>query len=76
MNVREMGAHKAMVTFDLKESKEEALSTAKDLLLKYFEDVRAWNDVEWCLTRWVWLEYYRIPPHAWTSKNTKKIKEE
>ena len=54
-NVREMGAYKALVTFDSRESLEEALATAKDLLLNHFKEVRKWTDGELCQTRRVWL---------------------
>ena len=75
-NVREMGACKTLVTFDLKDSLEEALAIGMDLLLTYFQDVGKWNKYVWCQTRRIWLECYGIPPHAWTKENIMKIGEE
>ena len=72
-NVREMGAYKALVTFDSRESLEEALATAKDLLLNHFKEVRKWTDEELCQTRKVCLECYGIPPDAWNAEIIKNI---
>ena len=70
-NIREIGAYKAFVTFDSKESMQEALSSIKELLLNHFEEVRPWSEEEWCQTRTIWVECYGIPPYAQTIKNIK-----
>ena len=62
-NVIDMEAYKALVSFD-------------DVLRKYFEDVRKWDEDNWCQTRRVWLEFYGIPFYAWSVNNIRSIGEE
>ena len=46
--MRDIGAYKAMVTFDSKESLDEVMNTGKDLLFNHFAEVRKLDDEEWC----------------------------
>ena len=41
-NIREMVAYKILVTFDSKESLEEALAIRMDILFNLFHEVRKW----------------------------------
>ena len=71
-----MEAHKTLVTFDSKESMDEALSTRRELLLtNHFKDVRQWSENEWCQMRRTWIECYGIPAHAWNKESIQKIGE-
>ena len=74
--VCELGAYKALIVFESKQSMEEQLSKCNQELSKFFEDVRIWCEEEWCQTRRVWIECFGIPIHAWSNENIKKIGEE
>ena len=74
-SVREMGAFKALVTFETKEDREEAMKSGMELLLQHFAEVRCWCEEEWCQTRRTWIECYGIPLHAWSKGNLKKVAE-
>ncbi|KAL4356654.1 hypothetical protein AHAS_Ahas09G0108300 [Arachis hypogaea] len=67
--VRELGAYKAIITFDSVLSAEEAYTFRMNELLKLFYMVWKWDETEKNESRRVWLEYYGVPIHAW-SRNT------
>lgn len=59
-NVREMGAYKALLTFEAKEDIEATMKDGID-----FEEVRPWCEQEWRQIRKTQIECYGVPLHAW-----------
>ena len=51
IDVIELGAYKAIVTFDSLERVSEALFKDMELLAKHFKEVKAWSKEEWCQTK-------------------------
>ncbi|MED6181971.1 hypothetical protein PIB30_024444 [Stylosanthes scabra] len=69
--IRMMGAMKIVMTFDVVQSMEEALSS--DCFLNHFLEVRRWSRGEANRTRDCWIEVTGLPLHGWTTKNMEKI---
>ncbi|KAJ8434651.1 hypothetical protein Cgig2_034085 [Carnegiea gigantea] len=51
---------------------EEVLSNHEELDL-WFISVKKWEKFDYCETRRVWIEIFRVPPHRWTWDNFKKV---
>ncbi|KAL4322010.1 hypothetical protein AHAS_Ahas14G0167700 [Arachis hypogaea] len=76
MQVRELGAYKALLTFDTVLSAEEAYTFRMNDLLKLFHMIWRWDETEKSESRRVWLDCYRVPLHAWSRDTFHKIGEQ
>ncbi|KAL4393668.1 hypothetical protein AHAS_Ahas02G0075000 [Arachis hypogaea] len=74
--VRELGAYKAMITFDSVLRAEEAYTFQMNELLKMFYMVWRWDETEKSESRRVWIECYGVPIHAWSRNTFHKIGEQ
>ncbi|KAL4307274.1 hypothetical protein AHAS_Ahas16G0261900 [Arachis hypogaea] len=72
-HVQELGAYKAMLTFDTVSSAEEAYTFRMNELLKLFHMVWRWDESERSETRRVWLECYGVPLRAWSTETFTKL---
>lgn len=75
-SVSDLGAYRALVTFESPGKANEAMSKEREVLGKFFAEFRMWSDEDWSQTRRIWLECYGVPPHAWSYDNIKRIGEE
>ncbi|KAL4373556.1 hypothetical protein AHAS_Ahas05G0093600 [Arachis hypogaea] len=66
IHVREMGAYKALLTFDGLLNVEEAYTFNMNSLLQLFHSVWRSNKSKRSETRRVWLECFGVPLHAWS----------
>ncbi|KAL4306627.1 hypothetical protein AHAS_Ahas16G0197200 [Arachis hypogaea] len=73
VRVREMGACKALLTFDSVMSADEAYTFNLNFLLQTFHRVWKWNESERCESRRVWLECFGVPLAAWSADTFKLI---
>ena len=74
--VSDLGAYKALITFESQVKANEVVSKNWEVLEKYFAEVRMWSNEEWSQTRRVWLECCGVPPQIWSNNNLKRIGEE
>ncbi|KAL4381767.1 hypothetical protein AHAS_Ahas04G0166400 [Arachis hypogaea] len=74
--VRELGAYKAMLTFDTVLSAEEAYTFRMNDLLNMFYMVWRWDETERSESRRIWLECYGVPMHAWSGDTFCRIGEQ
>ena len=68
-----MGAYETLITFDTIEDMEVELTIGADYVKNYFGEIRKWSDKEQCKTRKAWLECFRMPPHAQSTNNFRKL---
>ncbi|XP_072089344.1 uncharacterized protein [Arachis hypogaea] len=73
VEVQELGAYKALLTFESILSAEEAYTFELNNLLKVFHSVWRWDEEERSETRRVWLECFGIPLHTWSTETLKMI---
>ncbi|KAL4365185.1 hypothetical protein AHAS_Ahas07G0080800 [Arachis hypogaea] len=73
IQVREMGAYKALLTFDNLLNAEEAYTFNMNGLLQFFHSVWRWDESEKSETRRVWLECFGVPLHAWSGDTFRLI---
>ncbi|KAL1349980.1 hypothetical protein AAHE18_07G194000 [Arachis hypogaea] len=71
--VQEMGAYKALLTFDSLLNAEEAYTFNMNGLLQFFHSVWRWDESERSETRRVWLECFGVPLHAWSGDSFRLI---
>ncbi|KAL1346509.1 hypothetical protein AAHE18_08G193300 [Arachis hypogaea] len=74
--VRELGAYKALLTFDSVLNAEETYTFKMNSLLQFFHSVWRWDESEKSESRRVWLECFGVPLHIWTVDAFKKIGEQ
>ncbi|KAL1341338.1 hypothetical protein AAHE18_09G079600 [Arachis hypogaea] len=68
VQVREMGAYKALLPFDSAIHAEEAYTLNMNDLLRLFHSVWRWEESEYTETRRVWLECFGVALHAWSAE--------
>ncbi|XP_020958440.1 uncharacterized protein LOC110262532 [Arachis ipaensis] len=73
VHVRELGAYKALMTFDSVLSAEEAYTFKMNNMLQFFHNVWRWNEEERSKTRRVWLECFGVLLHTWSVETFKVI---
>ncbi|KAL4287198.1 hypothetical protein AHAS_Ahas19G0162200 [Arachis hypogaea] len=73
IQVRELGAYKALLTFDSMLSAEETYTFKMNSLLQIFHSVWRWEEAERSETRRVWLECFGVPLHVWSANTFKMI---
>ncbi|KAJ8422528.1 hypothetical protein Cgig2_011661 [Carnegiea gigantea] len=68
-----LSSFKFIPTFPTHDRMEEVLSNHKELYL-WFVSVKKWDKYDYCETRRVRIEIFRVPPpHGWTWDNFKKV---
>ncbi|KAL4366113.1 hypothetical protein AHAS_Ahas07G0173600 [Arachis hypogaea] len=73
VQVREMGAYKALLTFDSVRNADDAYTFNMNRLLQLFHRVWRWEESEHSETRRVWLECFGVPLHAWSVNTFRTI---
>ncbi|KAL4381859.1 hypothetical protein AHAS_Ahas04G0175600 [Arachis hypogaea] len=76
IQIRELGAYKAMLRFDTVLSAEEAYTFKMNDLLKLFHMEWRWDETEKSESRRVWLDCYGVPLHAWSRDTFHRIGEQ
>ncbi|KAL4381480.1 hypothetical protein AHAS_Ahas04G0137700 [Arachis hypogaea] len=64
VEVRELGAYKALLVFDSVKNAEEAFTFKMNSFLQFFYSVWRWEESERSETRRVWLECHGMPLHV------------
>ncbi|KAL1313753.1 hypothetical protein AAHE18_16G135000 [Arachis hypogaea] len=64
VEVRELGAYKALLVFDSVKSAEEAYTFKMNSFLQFFYNVWRWEESERSESRRVWLECHGVPLHV------------
>ena len=59
--IRAMGSYKTLITFSSKAEMEDVLKERRDVLQRYFEEIRPWTIVEVSQTRRTWVECFGLP---------------
>ncbi|KAL4293720.1 hypothetical protein AHAS_Ahas18G0156300 [Arachis hypogaea] len=73
VQVREIGAYKALLSFDGAAHAEETYTLNMNRLLHLFHSVWRWEESEHSETRRVWLECFGVLLHAWSVDTFKRI---
>ncbi|MED6146203.1 hypothetical protein PIB30_032469 [Stylosanthes scabra] len=68
---RDVGPFRCLLTFDLKEIREEA--SVNPALLSIFDEVRPHWDFVWSPSQRVWVEVMGVPVHVWSSETMENI---
>ncbi|KAL4328291.1 hypothetical protein AHAS_Ahas13G0185400 [Arachis hypogaea] len=73
IQVREMGAYKALLTFDSVRNADDAYTFNMNSLLQLFHRVWRWEESEHSETRRVWLECFGVSLHIWSVNTFRTI---